>query len=226
MPISKNIKRLRDIFGITQKELAEIAGVTENAVSKWENGYAEPRMGALERIAACYGITKSCIIEENGMENIDPITKKLKPFIPLNAIKLKEPTTPAYLPLRGRVHAGEAQEPDVLDENVPVPYEVYANHKDGYLLEVEGNCMDKVYPEGCYILIDPHAQPTNGSIAVVSIDGNDYVMRRLYRGANTMVLSPESHDPSYEDIIINESDDHTVSFQGTVVWFQATREME
>lgn len=86
--------------------------------------------------------------------------------------------------------------------------------------------MSKVYPEGCYILIDPDREPQNGSIAVVSIDGEDYVMRRLYRGATTLVLSPESWDDGYEDIVITQDDERTVEFHGTVVWFQSAEEME
>lgn len=58
MGVAENIKMIRDMFDVTQRELADIAGVTENAVSKWENGYSEPRMGAVERIAACYGLKK------------------------------------------------------------------------------------------------------------------------------------------------------------------------
>lgn len=69
--VASNIKKLRAIFNVTQKELATVAGVTENAVSKWENGYAEPRMGAIERMAACYGISKSHLIEDGGMDLIE-----------------------------------------------------------------------------------------------------------------------------------------------------------
>lgn len=82
--------------------------------------------------------------------------------IPDGAIK---PTTakPAYAPLLGRVHAGKAQEADVLQDAVPVPYEIIKRHPQGYFLQVEGDCMDKVYPEGCYILIDPEQRPSNGA---------------------------------------------------------------
>lgn len=86
--------------------------------------------------------------------------------------------------------------------------------------------MSRVYPEGCHILIDPEQEPQNGSIAVVSIDGADYVMRRLYRGATTLVLSPDSWDDGFEDIVIKDTDEHTVEFHGTVVWFQSSKEME
>ncbi len=225
MSVAYNIKKIRDIFDVTQRELADIAGVTENAVSKWENGYSEPRMGAVEKIAACYGLKKRHIIEDGGMDLIDPITKKVRPEPSINAI-IPALSRPAYLPLLGRVHAGDAQEPDVIDDKISVPYEVWEHHRDAYFLEVEGNCMSRVYPEGCYVLIDGHAEPKNGSIAVVSIDGADYVMRRLYRGASTLVLSPDSWEEGYEDIVIGGGDERTVEFQGVVVWFQASKEME
>lgn len=227
MTIAKNIKELRTIFGVTQKELASIAGVTENAVSKWENGYAEPRMGAIEKIAACYGISKSNIIEDNGMKAIDPVTKKPKPgyVMPPGAMLPNDPR-PAYAPLYGRVHAGGAQEPDILDDRIPIPFEVREAHPKGYFLEVEGTCMDRVYPEGCHVFVDPDREPQNGSIAVVSIDGADYVMRKLLRGAHTLVLSPQSYDTKWEDIVVSEGDGHTVAMVGTVVWYQAERELE
>ena len=126
----------------------------------------------------------------------------------------------------GRVHAGDAQEPDVIDDKVPVPYEVWEHHKNGYLLEVEGSCMNKVYPEGCFILVDPAKQPSNGSIAVVKINDDDYVMRRMYRGANTLILSPESFDDSYTDIVISNDDETCIQLVGTVVWYQPKEEME
>ena len=68
MPISENIKTLRRRYGLTQQELGEIAGVSGKAVSTWELGVKEPRMGAIQRIADHFGISKSSIIEDGGME--------------------------------------------------------------------------------------------------------------------------------------------------------------
>ena len=70
MGVAENIKMIRDMFDVTQRELADIAGVTENAVSKWENGYSEPRMGAVERIAACYGLKKRQIGRASCRERV------------------------------------------------------------------------------------------------------------------------------------------------------------
>ena len=73
MPIGENIKRLRIMHGLSQKELARIAGVSDKAVSTWENGTKEPRMGAVQKIADHFGLKKSNLIEDNGLEiNIPP----------------------------------------------------------------------------------------------------------------------------------------------------------
>lgn len=51
-------------------------------------------------------------------------------------------------------------------------------------------------------------------------------MRRMYRGATTLVLSPESREDGFDDIVITSGDDRTVEFHGTAVWFQSSSEME
>lgn len=211
MSTGANIKRLREQRGLTQEELGKMIDVSRSTITQWERGWTTPRMGNVQLLAGALGVSTADIIADE--------------LPPSNAIK---PTTakPAYAPLLGRVHAGEAQEPDVLQDAVPVPYEIIKRHPQGYFLQVEGDCMDNVYPEGCYILIDPEQRPSNGSIAVASIDGADYVMRRLYRGANTLILSPDSHNADHEDMVFAATTEHTVEFHGTVVWFQSSKEME
>lgn len=211
MSTGANIKRLREQHGLTQEQLGKMVDVSRSTITQWERGWTTPRMGNVQLLAGALGVSTADIIADE--------------LPPSNAIK---PTTakPAYAPLLGRVHAGKAQEPDVLQDAVPVPYEIIKRHPQGYFLQVEGDCMDNVYPEGCYILIDPEQRPSNGSIAVVSIDGADYVMRRLYRGANTLILSPDSHNADHEDMVFAATTEHTVEFHGTVVWFQSSKEME
>lgn len=64
MGISENIKNLRQKYNLSQKDLALIAGVTDKAVSTWENGLKEPRMGTIQKIADHFGIKKSDLIED------------------------------------------------------------------------------------------------------------------------------------------------------------------
>lgn len=49
MAIRENIIKLRDKYQITQEQLADIAGVSRGAVSQWEGGFSEPRMGAIQK---------------------------------------------------------------------------------------------------------------------------------------------------------------------------------
>lgn len=213
MSIGSNIERLRNQHDWTQEDLAQKVGVSRSTITQWENGWTRPRMGNVQLLAGVFGVSTGVIVAEGESDAPDGAIKPAA-------------SEPAYAPLLGRVHAGKAQEPDILDDRIPVPYEVIKFHPQAYFLQVEGDCMDRVYPEGCYILIDPEKQPQNGSIAVVSIDGADYVMRRLFRGANTLVLSPDSHNPEHKDLVISSTSEHTVEFHGTVIWFQSSREME
>lgn len=64
MSIGSNIKKLRLKHGLEQSQLGEIAGVTDKAVSSWENGNSVPRMGAIEKMAQYFGIRKSDIIDD------------------------------------------------------------------------------------------------------------------------------------------------------------------
>lgn len=223
--IGNNIRALRTLRGegreITQQEIADIAGVTRETVNKWESGtIGNIRDSNIQKLRDYFHLSIDDLRSESA-----GLAAQLKGSFPSSALT-PVASEVAYAPLLGRVHAGDAQEPDVLDDEVPVPAEVLDGHPRAYFLEVEGQCMSRVYPEGCHILIDPDSEPTNGSIAVVSIDGADYVMRRLYRGASTLVLSPDSWDEGYEDIVVRDGDGHEVSFHGCVVWFQAAREME
>ena len=70
MAIGDNIKKLRKIHDLSQKDLALIAGVSDKAVSTWESGTKEPRMGTIQKLADHFGLQKSNIIEDNGLENI------------------------------------------------------------------------------------------------------------------------------------------------------------
>ena len=213
MSIGKNIKRLRSKYGLTQEELGAIADVSSMAVSQWENDRAVPRMGAVQAIADHFKISKSEIIDDEKDNH------KLKANVQGMAM--------GSVPLLGSVHAGKPQDPDTYDgETVKIPQFLIDSDPECYALEAEGDCMNKVYPEGCTIAVSPNKEPMNGSVAVVSIDGSEAVMRRMYRTPNTLVLSPDSFNPDHDDIVVTSETEHTIEFLGKVVWFQAREEMD
>lgn len=221
---SKNVRAIRQKHDLTQKQFADALDVAEQTVIKWEGGSIEkPRQkSVIASICDRFSVT-----EQDLFGFADGFYSKLYGLTnaPANAIAAKASNS-AFLPLRGKVHAGDPQDPENLDGMVELPASVAANHPHAYFLEVMGDCMDKVYPDGCLILVDPDQMPADGSIAAVSIDGTDYVMRRLHKGASSMMLSPESTNPEHKDIVITSGDGHTVSLVGTVVWYQPKEELE
>ena len=57
MEIGKNIAEIRKKRGLTQEELGAKLGVTNQAVSKWENQTSLPDVMLLPEIAAALGVT-------------------------------------------------------------------------------------------------------------------------------------------------------------------------
>ena len=221
MSIGLNLSALLSDKKVKQSAFAQSIGASQGAVSHWISGNRRPSEHFLDEICSVYGVSRDDILSDSVgyYAKLHGLTNA-----PAGAMAAAAPRM-AHAPMLGKVHAGTAEEPTVVDDRVPIPYEVWEHHRNGYFLEVVGTCMDRVYPEGCLIYIDPDREPQSGSIAVVSIGAGDFVMRRLWRGANTLVLSPESHDPQWEDIVIS-ADGADVRTWGTVVWFQPREEME
>lgn len=79
MSIATNILFIRKKYGLSQTQLAEIAGVSDKAVSTWERSEKNPRMGALEKISLHFKIPKSVIID-GDLENFflsSPIEQRI-----------------------------------------------------------------------------------------------------------------------------------------------------
>lgn len=211
MSIARNIRAVRTRNNLTQEEFGEIVGVSSMAVSQWETGRAVPRMGAVQKISDYFHISKGALIDEDS-----PTLTKL----PISG-------STATLPLRtlGKVHAGVMDDDNICDdEEIQVPERVVLAYPDAFLLRVEGNCMDRVIPEGSHVVVVPHKEPTNGSIVVIRDDTYEAIMRRYYKGSSALMLSPDSYEEEYQDIIVHDGQEITLI--GVVVWWQASEMME
>ena len=65
MLIGDKIRELRAKKDISQQDLAKVIGVSDQAVSAWENNKKKPRMGAVEKLAAYFDVPKSYLIEDD-----------------------------------------------------------------------------------------------------------------------------------------------------------------
>ena len=71
-----NIRTRRRILGLTMKQLANIVGVTEAAISHYETGRREPDNDMLLRIANALGVTVDYLISNE--ESPDMVTAQEK----------------------------------------------------------------------------------------------------------------------------------------------------
>ena len=64
MKTGEKIRELRESKGLMQAELATILGVSDKAVSAWENETRVPRMGAIEKLAAYFNVPKGYFFDD------------------------------------------------------------------------------------------------------------------------------------------------------------------
>ena len=195
MGIPENIKNIREKYGLTQSQLGEIAGVSDKAVSTWEKGTAEPRMGALQKMADYFHITKASIIEDS-----EPKTSQS------NRIKVYG-SVPAGIPL-------EAIE-DVVDwEDISLDWAAGGNEFIG--LRVKGDSMAPKYVDGDTVIVKIQPDCESGQDAVIYVNGYEATLKKLIKKTDCIILQPLN--PSYEPKVYDYNDeDNPIKILGVVV---------
>jgi transcriptional regulator with XRE-family HTH domain len=59
-----NLALLRELKGMTRRQLGDALGFTERSVGRWENGESEPVLSDLRKIAAYFDVTVAYLIGE------------------------------------------------------------------------------------------------------------------------------------------------------------------
>lgn len=209
MDFSQRVKLLREKSGLTQQGLADKMGLTNRAVGAWESGRSRPRLDKMQKLADLFDVSVADLMGEEVPEGAPPQA------IPFTA----DSDTVPFVRL-GKVHAGmSAEEIPNPECVVQVPRIVAEAHPRGFLLMVEGDCMDRAYPPGCLVLVDPELEPWNGCAVVAEVAPGEAVLRRYSRGQNSLMLYADSHS-SYDDMIFT-GEFAEVRLVGTVTWFQA-----
>lgn len=76
--LHKQLQELRKNKGKTQEELAEVFGVTNQAVSKWESGACYPDTALLPEIANYYGVSLDVLFGRIPDTNDENVVKDIK----------------------------------------------------------------------------------------------------------------------------------------------------
>jgi len=79
--IAENLQMLRKEKGLTQEQLAEIFGVTNQSISKWELGLSCPDITMLPKIAEFYSVTIDELIGYEPITSINNIYIELHSYL-------------------------------------------------------------------------------------------------------------------------------------------------
>jgi repressor LexA len=192
MKIGDLIREKRLQKRLTLEEVGEKCGVGKSTVRKWETGQIE-NMGR-NKIAAL-------------SEALDiPIAVLLQDDIPedganyhINSFDL--PKT-HKLPVYGSVAAGEG---DFADNHIVDYEEAPAKYKRGdyFYLTVDGDSMEPLLHNGDYALCKRTPTVDSGTIAIVAIDGDVGVVKKVIYDETTVTLisyNSEKYPPrSFKD---------------------------
>lgn len=147
---------------------------------------------------------------------------------------VKEPSSPyktgeMELPIYGNIAAGALSTVDpATKENVEyiklpkIMLGKYSNRKDLFALKVNGESMNKVIPNGSYVVCKPiqNDELKEDDVVVFSHD-NEYSMKRFRRDEENrlLIFSPESTDRKYHDIVIPYDTMNDLKIYAKVVWY-------
>lgn len=183
MPISDNIKELRALHKLSQAELGKIAGVSDKAVSTWENGEKIPRMGAIQKIADYFGISKSDIIEDKPREssNVSEII-----------------TNGIYnIPVFESVAAGfGAYACSDICDYIPIVINNAYDVENFIAIKVKGDSMYPKIEDGDTIVVRKQDSVDSHSIAVIMLDSEEAVVKKIVYGEDWIEL--RSINPEYQ----------------------------
>ena len=127
-------RKLRDI---TQAELAEKMGTTQQTIQRYETNQVNIRMDKMIEMSEILNVSLAYLL---GMSSSPELTE-VSDMVPV--------------PLLGSIAAGTPIEMINIDETYDIPAYMHDRYPQAFLLKVVGDSMNRVLPKGCYALINP-----------------------------------------------------------------------
>lgn len=207
------LKDIRINSGMSRKEAAEKLNVPFNTYRNWEQCVNQPRDNEqIKQIANLFGVSIEALF---GYDMIPPGA--------LTPANVSDEDAFKYVPLLGRIAAGQPIYMDRVEDHVLIPNEVMRHHPHAFLLRVEGESMNRILPDGCFALIDPDLkEPTiDNAPYAVCVNGYDATIKRVHRLNHGFELVPDSTDPTFVPRVYDYNDPSTdlITVIGEVVWY-------
>lgn len=199
------LKKLRVSCGMTQKEVAEKIGRTQQIIGHWETGYAQPDANTLFTLCNIYGVTvddafnfqkkdsiskeeyehikKYRILDDYGKETVSIILDRELHRVEQLTQSINDtnnsPTTTRviqYYQKLASAGTGEVIFQDMAVDRILIP-DIPKYKRVSYAIGVKGHSMEPLYNDGDMLLVEPICQIEIGEIGIFIIEDKAYVKK-------------------------------------------------
>nr|DAR82247.1 MAG TPA: Repressor protein CI [Caudoviricetes sp.] len=202
---SKNLRRLLEESGKTQKELAEAIGESQQVVNTWAIGRSIPRMGRVQKLADYFGVEKSVLVDEwqelsiPDYPNVSPLQRR-------------------RIPLLGEIACGE---PIFCNEGRESYVEAGTDVRADFCLKARGDSMVGArILDGDVVFIQRDVPLEDGQIYAVAIE-DEATLKRVYYDAEAGVLQLVAENPAFKPLIYSGEKLNQVRILGRAIAFQS-----
>lgn len=200
-----NIARLRTQAGMTQRDLAAKLEISKGTVGAWETKDTLPDYPKIQKLAELFDV---------------PVQLLFSVYYPSRD---DENFASTELRVYGKIAAGTPIDMEEGDYGFPCPSYLLKKHPKAFYLEIDGESMNNVLPNGSLALVDPALKDhhINGNIYALCINGYSATAKRVRFLENGVELIPDSKDPTFHAQVYDRTVEGTESITiiGEVVWY-------
>jgi len=202
--LGEKIRIARIKKGLTQKELAALIDAKHTAVSNWENNINKPDADTIELLCTTLDVEPNYFFNLQTSVHDDGVSSSIL-----------TPSTMVHVPIVGRVAAGDGcyAHEDIEGYEV-LPAELLSGGHKYVLLRVKGDSMYPKILEGDLVLLQCQTSVDSGSIAVVTVDDEDGVIKKVKYDKDHIELISEN--PYYPPRVFEGADVQRIRVMGLV----------
>ncbi len=199
--IGRRIKQLRIAKNLKVKELAEMLGITQPALSKVETGKRGISIEVARKLSDIFNVSIDYILgntdEPHPVKSaFEKAKKKFKNYLD-NA---------KVVPLFDGVHAGDVgyfMDNSNAVGTFLVPCDKLRGINPDFVVEVHGDSMEPEITDGSLVAVQKNAEIKNGDMVVVVYDDGALVKKIFFQDG---VVTLQSLNPRYAPIVIKKGE--------------------
>lgn len=218
------LKAARIDGGYTQKQLANLVGVSQGAVRQWEAGETRPTLEKLVKVAYYLQMNLQDLISEEYPDLVEQTAiiakakgQKILPMSPPPPAPVEPVAVTRRIPVVG-LAAAAMYDPalsqicdlwDASDETVPCVID-----RDGiFAVRIQGDSMEPDLHDGDVVAVDPNTLPATGDTAIICLRTEGLVIKRWHW--RNGIIRLESLNPSGKTYQWTKDEVHQ---QGLILW--------